>query len=78
MEGDVPYSPLRVLNIPLLREELVFREVPYKQVLSIKALAKLLLEHDLARQKEENVEIARKLDNNMFSPLCQSPGAYEL
>ena len=78
MEGEVPYSLLRVLHIPLVWEELVFREVPYKQVLSIKALAKLLLEHDLARQKEENVEIARKLDNKIFSPLCQSPGVYEL
>ena len=69
MKGEIAYSSLRVIHIPLIREEMTFRGVLYEEKMSIKALVKLLRQHDIAAQNETNEGRQNETNTTTFSPL---------
>ena len=85
MRGEVPYSSLRILHIPFIREELEMRGVIFDIGWSIKKLATALKKNDLELQKEE---ILQKTGNNnpkeselslkTFLPIRRSADEYDL
>ena len=77
MKGEIAYSTLRVVHIPLVREEMTFRGLQYDDKMSIKALVKVLKEHDIAAQKETNDITANEINNKTFTPLRRSAEAYD-
>ena len=76
MKGEIAYTLLRIVHIPLVREEMTFRGVQYNDKMSIKALVKALMEHDIAVQKETNDITANEINNKTFTPLRRSAEAY--
>ena len=77
MKGEIAYSSLCIVHIPLVREEMTFRGVQYDDKMSIKALVKALMEHDIAAQKETNDITANEINNKTFTPLRRSAEAYD-
>ena len=77
MSGEIPYSSLRIIHIPLVREELIFRGKTFDEKESITKLVKQLKESDIQAQK---VEIEARTGNKnpkesdlqlkVFLPLC--------
>ena len=56
MKGEVPYTLLRILNIPFIHEELTFRGCMFKSSWSVRALSQSLKRHDLLVQKQDILE----------------------
>ena len=83
MKNEVPYSTLRIVHIPLVREELIFRGEIFDEKESIKALVTRLKESDMQAQKilieadtgNTNPD-KNELNTKVFLPLCQSAESY--
>ena len=83
MKGEIPYSSLRIIHIPLVREELTFRGEIFDEKESITKSVKQLKESNIQAQK---VEIEARTGNKnpkesdlqlkVFLPLCRSADAY--
>ena len=85
MRGEVIYSKLRIVHIPLVREELVFRGITFEQGWSIKKIVKCLKDGDIASQKiviegetGNKSPAESELKTKSFLPLVQSADAYKI
>ena len=78
MLGEIAYSSLRVIHIPLIEEEMTFRGVLFEDKMKIKALVKLLKQHDIAAQNETNEGRRNETNTTTFTPLRRSAEAYEI
>ena len=78
MLGEIAYSSLRVIHIPLIEEEMTFRGVLFEDKMKIKALVKLLKQHDIAAQNETNKGTQNETNTTTFTPLRRSAEAYEI
>ena len=56
MKGKIPYSSLRIVHVPFIRDELVMRGVTFEADWSIKKLANALKNNDIEIQKQDIIE----------------------
>ena len=56
MKGEVPYSSLRIVHVPFIRDELLMRGVAFEADWSIKKLANALKNNDMEIQKQDIIE----------------------
>lgn len=85
MKGKVPYSSLRIVNIRLVPEELVFREEDYDRKESIIKVVTCLKERGIISQnikieaetRNKNLK-KNELQTKVFLPLFRAAHAYNI
>ena len=85
MLGQILYSSLRVIHIPLVRDEISFRAGTFDNSLSIRALVLILKGLDLAAQKKLILDQTgntnpkkEDLKEKSFLPMCSSGSSYNI
>ena len=85
MLGEILYSSLRVIHIPLVRDKISFRAGTFDNSLSIRALILILKDLDLAAQKKLILDQTgntnpkkEDLNEKSFLPLCTSGSSYNI